>query len=325
MATVSSCNTEDFSKFLAEDTPQSPDQSFEVFDRDGEPPLRVKVQARARGGAHNAPLIITFHGFVDQSKRSLPVFEGQHIARDLLDAATIVAISDSTLESSPTLKVGWYLGTDDFDLPARIASFLDTLAKTLAPSRMIFFGGSTGAHAALYHSRRFPGSLCLVANPLARVSAFHQDMIASVVRAGWPGRTPDQVFAEARCDDVGALYADGYDNRVLILQNATDHYFRTAVTGLLGALSSEAHFMLISEFFPNAIGHTYPAAPILAWTRAAVMAPTTEPVDVASALASPQHPVSPTPQTAPMGQTIAPAGGAASRDEIIAQMLARSA
>jgi len=321
MADSSPCKTKEFLAILNGAPPQDPNQSFDIADQDGERPLRVKLLALARGSSRNAPLIIAFHGFVDQRKRSLPVFEGEHIARDLLDAATIVAISDSTLESSPTLKVGWYLGTRDFDLPARIATFLDALAETLTPSRMVFFGGSTGAHAALYHSRRFPGSLCLVANPLARVSAFHQDMIANVVRAGWPGRTPDQVFADERCDDVGALYTQGYDNRVLILQNATDHYFRTAGIDLLGALNSEKHFMLISEFFPSAIGHTYPAAPILAWARAAVIAPTTEPVDVASALTPP---ASSSPLATPTGQTTAPAGVAESRDEIIAQMLAGS-
>ncbi|MBT9595630.1 MAG: hypothetical protein IV094_06585 [Vitreoscilla sp.] len=281
--------------------------------------VTVKILSVPAGGVREAPLIVAFHGYVDQSKRTLPVFDGTQYLPVVGGKAVVLSIFDSALQLDPSISVGWFLGTAQVDLPAAIRAMVDHLVERLSPSRLVFVAGSTGAHAALHHSAQYPDSICIVANPLTKVTDFHADKVSAYLRHAWPGRKSEAVFDGLRVNDAAAAYSRGYGNKVVVLQNCTDHYFFGPISRTLGHLGAgltqqPLSAMVVSEFFPTHIGHTYPAAPLLRWVSAAAFSSGPSLIDIARGAA---------PAAVAYSASPAPAGGAKAnqRDLQIASML----
>ena len=98
----------------------------------GRRPLRYVVQPEALGmeplealltdtpGADT--LVVVLHGLVDRHKYTLPRFERFDALRNL--PHHMLFMSDPTLRKDSSLRVGWYVGTEEDPVPERLATHI---------------------------------------------------------------------------------------------------------------------------------------------------------------------------------------------------------
>jgi poly(3-hydroxybutyrate) depolymerase len=243
-------------------------------------PLRILSCPASLG--QTATLVVTFHGAVDQARRGFPVFEGDFIINAIDQTATMVlALADPSLWLSKSLLAAWYQPNEHLDVPSAIATVVAGIYEALAPARLVFVGGSTGGHAALVQSARFEGSVCVAINPITRISAYNPAHIASYLDVCWPGRSSLSDLPSTVVDDCADVYAEGHDNSVIVLQNATDLHVCRQAAPFAARIRTVRQFLFISEFFPTSTGHVYPAQLRAQWVAAAALAPTIACQDIA--------------------------------------------
>ena len=255
-------------------------QIFHVAARSGELDLPVKLFARPSEGLRKAPLVVTFHGGVNRERRSIPVFQSMLVP--LEGRATVLALADPTLPLASYLAQAWYAGSAYSSVPTIIAELLDAVVKRLEPSRIVFASGSAGGHPALFHSFHHPGSICLVQNALSCISRYERDHNLNYRKACWPELTADEPLSSVIQDDVGQLYRSGHQNSIIWLQNATDPLIPRQLAYFLRDIVTSENFLLMSEYFPGFLGHSYPRRVWATWIQAAVDARTSSVVDVAA-------------------------------------------
>ncbi|EWS81512.1 hypothetical protein BF93_16530 [Brachybacterium phenoliresistens] len=128
-------------------------------------------------------LTVMFHTAVDRARVNLPLFQRVRYQRELT-AGPIVAFGDPTLDLSRELRLGWYLGTEDIDLPRSIGAIVTRLASSMDAYKIVLEGGSGGGFAALQVGAHIPGSHVMAANPQTdlrkyNVRAYRAAMTAS--------------------------------------------------------------------------------------------------------------------------------------------------
>lgn len=79
----------------------------------------------------------------------------------------MLSFLDPMLSKYPDLLLGWFYGTESFNLLAQLAEIIETFAKSLNidNQHIIFWSSSGGGSAALYLTAIIQGSSCLVYNP----------------------------------------------------------------------------------------------------------------------------------------------------------------
>lgn len=235
-------------------------------------------------GARRAPLVICFHGAIDQSKRRIPAFEGRFLLlHGLRGIANILSIADPSLGLNRELRAAWFAGNEITDTPAAIAAFVAQLVQDLEPERLVFVGGSTGAHAALVQSLRVPGSVAVVENPITHISSFNARHIAEYRKFCWPKLSRSAPLPISVNDNVANLYAKGSENTVVLLNNARDPHFWAQGSEFLNKVrrgSSGSRCLLYSDFFEAYPGHSFPPVVWARWVRAACSAQSTSTTDI---------------------------------------------
>lgn len=247
-------------------------------------PVRI-LDVPEEGAGSNVPLVISFHGGVSKDVVYPYFFGHRFISKDDTTPRTVLALCDPTLESG--LNFGWYAGYSGVDVPRAIHNLLGAVVSKANPSRTIFVGGSTGAHAALRHVGSFPGALFLGLNPLPRISSYWRPAVDAFYETCWPGQyDPVTMTSPHVIDDAGDAYA-GADpsNTFLVIQNPTDpHKFRQAVP-MLEKLGRNPNMgpkvMAIMPFWADATGHGAPKGVFERWVEAAVVSSSTEPKVIA--------------------------------------------
>lgn len=116
-------------------------------------------------------LTVLFHGAVDRARTRLPFFQRIRFQRSL-GAGPTVAFSDPTLDLSRELRLGWYLGTEEIDMPSAIAAAIQRLADALGAGRIVLQGGSGGGFAALQVGAHLPGSHVVAISPQTDLSRY---------------------------------------------------------------------------------------------------------------------------------------------------------
>ncbi|MCF3639877.1 hypothetical protein LXM94_07835 [Rhizobium sp. TRM95111] len=226
--------------------------------------LPVKILSYA---PQSRNIVLTFHGAVDQQVRPIPFYFGEKIAARFSSNATVIAIADPSIRLAKTLLYTWYAGDHEVRTQQLIGSLCDELQRHIEPKKFVFLAGSSGAHPALLHSHAIENSYCIVVNPLTKISAqrIHIDRYRPQC---WPKISEQDVFGKLVFDDITDLYASGYRNKVIVLQNCFDTYLGPQVLPLVTALAAGDQFVFLSEFFSTHIGHTYPAEPYDRWIGA---------------------------------------------------------
>jgi hypothetical protein len=234
----------------------------------------VAVITVAEGGAAGRPLVVVFHGAINQQPRKIPAFPGKSFLHHLEGKATIVSVADPALSLAPDLTAAWYAGWEKYDLPAVLRELFAALQP--CASRLVFTGGSVGGHPAMYHSALLPGSICITYNPIVCVSRYFDRHIHMLRKTCWPNLGADSPLSDVIQDDAGELYRAGHRNGLIYLQNATDHHFTMQAVPFLQHKLPSKHFLFLSETFASHQGHNYPQKRFANWVQASVKSKATD-------------------------------------------------
>ncbi|WP_426003816.1 heparinase II/III domain-containing protein [Paenarthrobacter sp. NyZ202] len=115
-------------------------------------------------------LMVGFHGALDRGKYSLPRFERLQGFSSLNRPHLL--FSDPTLDLDPQLTLGWYLGTQQYDIQGSIANFVQERMTAGGYKRVIMSGSSGGGYAALQVAALVPDSTAVVFNPQTRIRQY---------------------------------------------------------------------------------------------------------------------------------------------------------
>ena len=218
-------------------------------------------------------LIIIFHGAVDQTKRRIPFFQS-HL--NGLQRIHQISIADPTLARNVKLKASWYLGADDIPLQKILPQFFQDLCKHLNVRRTIYFGASSGGHAALHYSHRHPGSLAVAANPQTTLSDYLESAVGNYRMYCWPELKENSEIASVVAADLSELYAESVPNFVCIMNSCGDrfHLFKQTIP-LMFKIQTQGRdrFVLHCDFY-GVMGHSgaIPYKSCEAWIDAAAQA-----------------------------------------------------
>lgn len=182
-------------------------------------------------------LFVVFHGAIDRNKYRLPRFEWFNTMRRA--GVNSLFVADPALLSHPELRLGWYLGTLEFDFLQYLAGKVSEIVRATQAKRVVFFGFSGGGFAALRISAMLPDSVALVIDPDTTVPALNADgsmqwPFFSFLRNVMPSLAPDKVVAshiDPQWDapirerlSVLEQYNAPVPNHVLYLTNQNDSF-----------------------------------------------------------------------------------------------------
>lgn len=122
--------------------------------------------------AEGDTLTVMLHTAVDRARVHLPMFQRVRFQRELAAGPT-VAFGDPTLDLARELRLGWYLGNEDIDLPQAMGVALTHLATALGTNKIVIQGGSGGGFAALQIGAHIPGSFVVAANPQTNLKKYN--------------------------------------------------------------------------------------------------------------------------------------------------------
>lgn len=178
----------------------------------------------------------------ERNGKKAPFFSGSGIARDI--RLPFVAVSDPTLALDPELPLAWYAGSAMApDLPARIATVLDSIAKRYR-ARLILFGGSGGGFAGLQLAGLLQCSATIVVwNPQTAIADYVPAFVIQYITAAFPHLREEVGKLEGLSGEGAAVRLDeilgatsimhsvrnvtvGSSVRVLYLQNQSDWHVK---------------------------------------------------------------------------------------------------
>lgn len=233
----------------------------------------LDLQIHFKRGTSRA-LVIIFHGAVDQAKRRPPFFQ-PHFEEAF--GAHQLTISDPSLTLHRDLKAAWYAGGIRMRLQQILPRFFQEVAGMLESTRTIYFGASSGGHAALYYSHCHAGSLALAVNPQINLDTWLPASMQTYARHCWPGTRVDDL-SNVIVSDLRSIYSKGMGNHVCLLNSAGDRYHLFNQTQpFLAAIPTQSRERIVfhSEFY-GVLGHSgsIPYAACQPWLKVAVQSPT---------------------------------------------------
>lgn len=198
----------------------------------GELILDIYIEVR-----HGAPAYVHFHGNCPRAAGfKLPVFSGSNVLGSL--KVTKIVPSDPVLLLEDSLELSWHAGSSSCNLQAAYRAIFGKVFAFTAATEVVFWGGSGGGFAALYYSYFFPGSTAMVWNPQTRILGYLVEPVNKYLRVAF-GTTLDDVEPIPREieHDVSRLYRNGYENRIIYIQNDEDWHVAEHLGTFLGALN----------------------------------------------------------------------------------------
>jgi hypothetical protein len=251
-----------------------------------EKPFRLEAggvgipMAFRRGRKHS--LAVVFHGAVNRQKRKIPYLSPFMPPADC-DAHQLV-ISDPTMELPGTFAASWYCGHAGFPLQAILPPLLKEISAALGVKRTVYLGASSGGFAALLYSWHHHGSVAVAANPQTSFETYIQGPITRYRSECWPDLADNaELRGKIECD-LPALYAKGFGNTVVYVQNTSDlSHLRTQFATFLAALPAENFGNVVCDVgFWGVHGHSgsVPTEVYTDWMRAAFEAKDAQAKDI---------------------------------------------
>lgn len=264
-------SSEDFIQLIKENKIQV-EQIVAVSIADFNLPLKIKIISLPT--TTSFPLVVCFHGLIERRKRSVPVFEGGYLRTELQDRALTISISDPLLEQFSDLTTTWYTGSADFNTSDMVKVFIASLIRALTPSKTVFVGTSTGGHAALSQSSFVANSIAVVCNPITEISSYKKWHVGLYLKRCWPLLADTKALSTVVVDDVSECYKQDITNKVILLNNSSDHHFWGKTVPFLSKTAEQfsqgRNLLFISDFFDSHIGHSIPKDFLGLWVNAAV-------------------------------------------------------
>ncbi|GGC89965.1 hypothetical protein GCM10011512_16160 [Tersicoccus solisilvae] len=124
----------------------------------------------AYGRGTSDTLTVRFHGAVNRTKSTLPLFQG--LTSDLGKADSFAIFQDPSLDLDRGMTLSWYLGTPDVDLHRQMAAWIDRVAQLTGSRRVLLTGSSGGGFTALQVAAWLEDATVLAFNPQTDVEAY---------------------------------------------------------------------------------------------------------------------------------------------------------
>ena len=168
-------------------------------------------------------LLCHFHGNVPREGNNLPVFSGFGVTSSI--ATSMFVPSDPVLVLDPSLSLGWHFGCEGIRLQAITDSIVQKLQTILYAPRVVTWGGSGGGFAAIRAAKDVPNAIALVWNPQTNIAKYNPSHVTRYLQAAFPtivdiGSLPsNREQFPSLCTEA---FRDGYQGRILYLQESTD-------------------------------------------------------------------------------------------------------
>lgn len=209
--------------------PATPSEPFRLIDQQGSTEFSAAYFPYG-----SDKLVVSFHGAVDRTKHTLPIYARWDWGKRL--NANLLCISDPTLSLDPSLRIGWYTGTATTDVMKCLVTFITEAIDhfKFEPSKSTMFGSSAGGFAALMVGSKISGVNAFAINPQTRIWKYKQSHVAEYMRVfgsdleAHSNRT--SLFSSLQAADLGSK------SRFAIMQNRTDWHYEEHFIPLRGAL-----------------------------------------------------------------------------------------
>lgn len=210
-------------------------------------------------------LVVTFPGAVNRKSVRLPYFEwGRTMAPR---SESCLRLSDPTLELDDRLTLGWFIGTEEFDLHKGAAELILETAHNIGASRIVTVGSSGGGFAALAVSAHVPGSVGLAFSPSTTIDRVTPGHTANFLKAAFPRieSYADLHAAWPHRVSLEDIYSRDRPNRFYLIQNEGDDsrmarsfipFAESLGLGPAGGSTADGRWNLIVE--PHGQGHIPP-------------------------------------------------------------------
>jgi hypothetical protein len=229
--------------FLATEEVQSGIHSVPIGEFAGRP-INYDFFLTARPGT---VLLCHFHGNAPREGNILPVFTGFAVTNSI--ATSMFIPSDPVLALDTGLTLAWHFGCEGVRLQAITASIVKKLQSILHAPRVVAWGGSGGGFASIRVVRDVPNAIALVWNPQTNIAKFtlptgnpeapfNKSHVTRYLQAAFPsivdiGSLPsNREQFPSLCTES---FRDGYQGRILYLQERTDWHVEDHLKPFLGS------------------------------------------------------------------------------------------
>ncbi|MGH7183771.1 MAG: hypothetical protein ACREJN_17595, partial [Nitrospiraceae bacterium] len=223
--------------FLAAAEVQSGAHSVPIGEFDGRQ-INYDFLLTARPGT---VLLCHFHGNAPREGTHLPFFTGLGVTNSIASSRFIP--SDPVLAIDASLSLAWHFGCEGIRLQAITVSIVKKLQTILFAPRVVAWGSSGGGFAAIRVAKEIQNSIALPWNPQTDIMKYVRDPVNSYLRAAFPNIASDCSLPSGRgqfpslCTDE---FADGYQGRILYLQERTDWHVRAHLKPFLASFCEKA-------------------------------------------------------------------------------------
>lgn len=158
----------------------------------------------------------------------LPYFVGFGVVPE--EGISVLRISDPVLYTSKTLRIGWYAGARGQPLLMRLNNLIAKVISMVAPTKVLFVGGSAAGFAALNLSRFVADSLAVVWNPQTDLLKFSKDEVMEFAASAYgisDFETCQRLLPALTVSSLHKYYRrEDMRNYVLYMQNVDDWHAR---------------------------------------------------------------------------------------------------
>lgn len=178
-------------------------------------------------------LVVLFHGALDRGRARLPMF--QRLSSVLtLGWGPVLAFSDPTLDLSSSLRLGWYLGTTEIDLPRAMAEIVQSVARASQVDQVFLQGGSGGGFAAIATAVHTPEAVAVAFSPQTDIRAYAPRFVKECLTTVFPdGSTENGGDDVHRLTVMGRMGLAAHVPRIELIENSGDEFHRTKHTAPL--------------------------------------------------------------------------------------------
>ena len=187
-------------------------------------------------------LLCHFHANTPTPRNNdLPLFTGLGVTDSITTSMFIP--SDPALALDPNLGLAWHFGCEGIHLQTITVSIVKKLQTILHAPRVVTWGGSGGGFAAIRVAKDIPNSIALAWNPQTDIAKYNRDSVNSYRRVAFPTIVADSPLPSGReqfpslCTDE---FVDGYQGRILYLQESTDWHVGAHLKPFLASFSRKA-------------------------------------------------------------------------------------
>lgn len=185
-------------------------------------------------------LTVRFHGAVNRTRSTLPLFQGMSSASRGPDSFMI--FQDPSLDLNRSMNLSWFLGERDVDLFSACASYIKELQSRVQAKHVILTGSSGGGFAALQVARFLPDCKVLVFNPQTDIRRYFRSVAETAVSTCFRSTVADlEQDLVTRASVVSSYQGLSMPPKVLYVQNTGDAHHMENHRNPFEAMLKAAH------------------------------------------------------------------------------------